>query len=70
MKISLFVCSVYNDVSRSGYIALNNWMMITNNLLEKIRMEAVLAKFEVLSWHMHRVTETTKNLCQDSLCPS
>jgi hypothetical protein len=28
-----------------------------NNLLEKIWMEEVLAKFKVLCWHMHRVTE-------------
>jgi hypothetical protein len=37
--------------------------------LERIRKEAVVAKFKVLAQHFHGLLKTTKTLSQDSRSP-
>jgi hypothetical protein len=69
-NLCIFICSLFNkSVSNSYYIASNDWMIV-NNKLEGTWKEAIVAWFEVLSWHLLGWAEENYTiLCQNSWCP-
>jgi hypothetical protein len=55
--ITCHFCSLLNDTaSNSGYIMLNDWMTV-NNELERIEKEAFMAQCKVLCCHLPGGTE-------------
>ena len=59
---TVYICTLFvAAVSNKDYVVLNDWFIVSNEL-ERIRKEAVMAQFKVVSWDVPVGTEENLSL--------